>query len=478
MGETVSNVSPLSATFFCFAVLGGVLSWCYRADPARRTAALASLTVVFWAWVGVRDLLALVFVSGFVWFVSERVVRAKEKRAKKRWMVLGVTGSLAVLFFFKSVPELAGFAYELGQRDSPFDSWWQPLGVAVLALQAVMCVVDTYRGDAGEATFAETVLAIGFFPRAIAGPLMRQEKLVAQLRKPWGGEVDLAHVATLLLSGALKRYVLMETLLRFDAVTTAANRDLGAWDSLWHLLVGPILFVVDVSAYTDIAMAAGLVCGVRLPSNFNAPFAGWTMGEMWRRWHISISGFFRDYVIAPVRGSGGGGARSAIAILAGVCAIGLWHVAVPWMLLWSLGLGTPIAIETLLAQRRLKRGERAKRVVPSPVRRWAQAAAVFLYIALLAQLFHGAGLGDWWRSLTSLGNPLWQTNWADWWVVVCIITGWAVGAGLFGRLGEGVQRVLSKLPAWALGGVLSMAVTFCAAFSDGGIPRFYYQRLG
>lgn len=441
---------------------------------------LALTTSLFWAWSGGwRNLLALLGVSMWVWFVTHRLHLAERRsQARRVWQRVGVLGVVSVLMTFKVLPEVVGWASEKQGFTSPFEQWWQPIGVAIIALQAIMYIVDVGRGDAEPASYDETLLVCGFFPKALAGPLVRPVSFLTQLRQPWSGEVPLAAVATLVASATFKRYVLIETMTRFDALTTTANRDLGAWDSLWHLFVGPIVMVVDISAYTELALAAALVCGITLPRNFNAPFSGWTVGEVWRRWHITISGFFRDYVIAPLHGTRGGAARTTAAVMIGLAALGLWHVAVPGMLLWSLFQGTPLAVEAVRSQRRAKAGDLRRRSQPRPFRRWLQAVAVFVYISIPAQLFHGAGVGDAWRSVQSIANPLWATHWANWWVVSCILVGWAVGAGLFSRLGGLCERALLRLPAWATGAVLAVVVTASAAFYDGGIPRFFYQRLG
>ncbi len=478
-GPTVGTVSPLSATFLIFALVSGLFSQRYKADAKKRTWALCGVTMLFWAWADIRNAVVLGSVSAWVWYVTHRIEEASRgTRAHTWWRRGGVLGVLGVLGWFKALPELGGFIADTQARESMFERWWQPLGIAMLTLQAVMYIVDVSRRDADAATFSETVLVCGFFPRALAGPLVRAGSFVGQLRRDWDGRVPLERVAVLVMAACIKRYVLMETLLRYDALTTSANRDLGAWDSLWHLLVGPLLTVLDVAAYTELAIAAALMSGISLPENFNAPFSGWTVAEMWRRWHITISGFFRDYVIAPLRGQKPGAVRTVVAIVVGISAIGVWHTAQPTMLLWSVMLGLPIAYEALRAQQRAKSGGRHRRTQPGPVRRWVQAVCVYVYISSFAQLFHGAGIGDAVRSLQSLSNPLWATHWTSSWVLICILCGWAFGAGLFSWLGNYSMKLLERMPSFMIGVFCACVVTMCAAFSDGGIPRFYYQRLG
>jgi D-alanyl-lipoteichoic acid acyltransferase DltB (MBOAT superfamily) len=476
---TVRMVSPLSATFLIFALVSGLLSQRYKADAKKRTWALCGVTLLFWAWMDIRNAVVLCGVSTWVWYVTHRIEGAvRGTRAHTWWRRGGVLGVLCVLVWFKALPELGGFIADAQGRESMFERWWQPLGIAILALQAVMYIVDVSRRDAPAGSLPEAALVCGFFPRALAGPLVRAGSFVGQLRRDWDGRVPLERVAVLVMAACIKRYVLIETLMRYDALTTSTNRDLGAWDSLWHLLVGPMLTVLDVAAYTELALAAALMSGITLPENFNAPFSGWTVSEMWRRWHITVSGFFRDYVIAPLRGNSTSATRGTFAIIGGVSAIGLWHTMQPAMLLWSVLLGLPMAYEAVSAQRRAKNSGRFRRTQPKPVRRWAQAVFVYLYISSFAQLFHGAGVGDAVRSLQSLTNPLWATHWTSPWVLLCIVSGWAYGAGLFAWLGTISMKMLSRMPSFMVGLFCAIVVTMCAAFSDGGIPRFYYQRLG
>ncbi len=472
-------MSPLSATFLIFALASGLLSQRYKAEAKKRTWALCGVTLLFWVWTDVRNMVVLGGVSTWVWYVTHRIEDAKRgTRAHTWWRRGGVLGVLGVLGWFKALPEFGGFIADTQGRESMFERWWQPIGIAMLALQAIMYIVDVSRRDAGASTLPETVLVCGFFPRAIAGPLVRAGSFVGQLRRDWDGVVPIERVAVLVMAACVKRYVLMETLMQYDASATSVKSDLGAWDALWHLLSGPMFSVLDVAAYTELALAAALLSGIVLPENFNAPFSGWTVSEMWRRWHISISGFFRDYVIAPLRGSKPGAVRSVGAVMCGVSSIGLWHLMQPSMLLWSVMLGLPMAYEAVRAQQRAKKSGRFKRPQPTPARRWVQAVLVYMYIALFAQLFHGAGIGDAVRSIQSLSNPLWATQWTSWWVLLCILSGWAYGAGLFAWLGDLSMRLLARMPSYMVGAFCALVVTMCAAFSDGGIPRFYYQRLG
>ena len=455
------------------------MAWVFRTQPSRRIAALGFLSVLFWGWVDYRGAVVLLTVSAWCFLVAHKVSGApKRSLLSKRWCGVGVIGALVPLLLFKTLPEVGSYIAEVRGADSLFDRWWQPIGIAMLGLQAVSYIVDVYRDDSSVKPFNVVLVVCGFFPKAFAGPLVRTASFSDQLERPFHGEYEIEKIAVRVLSGCFKKYVLVETLLAFDGIALGSGDRLGAWDTFWHLLAGFVAFVVDVSAYTDIALAAGLLCGVKLPENFNAPFSGWTPSEVWRRWHMSVAGFFRDYVAAPLRGRSNSPWRQAAAVIVSILLLDLWHVASPGILLWGLLIAVPMAVEQEMGRRRALKTGKHKRQVRTGVARWARAVLILLYLSSIGQLVHGTGVQVAWQSVKTIANPMFATQIASWWVVGCILCGWMIGAGLFGWLHDLILAMFKRLPVIAVALLCAVGVSVARVFAVGGIPSFLYSRLG
>jgi alginate O-acetyltransferase complex protein AlgI len=468
----------LSATFLMFTLCGAVLSRVFREDPAKRSTALAWLTGCFWLFVDLRSAAVLVVVAFWVHVISSMIADSKEAPQRRFLQRVGVCVVVVVLLGWRVVPALVDAAGRVGVLHIWIDSWWQPIGVAIMAIQAVSVIVDVARRDTETPSFAESLLICGFFPKAAAGPLVRCMPFLEQIRSRWDGNIPIEKVAVLICAGAFKRYVLSESIGHYVDLTTRSWGEAGRVDMLLQLLCTAVRPVVDIAAYTDIAIAAGLCCGVVLPSNFRAPFSAWSVGELFRRWHTSVSGFFRDYVLPPLRGnSRSSEVRLFFAVVGTFLLVGAWH-SLSWAtILWGGMLGLPVAVETVRNRRRSQKGVRRK-LPPVGAKRWAMALITFSYFALVSVLAGAGTLSHHAQSVRDVYNAGWFDNRvATWYTAGCVLLSWAVGAGLFARVGVAVEGVFSRVPGVVLGIVVAVIVTIAAGFVGNGIPHFLYESL-
>ena len=468
----------LSATFLMFTLVGAVLSRVFREDPAKRSKALAWLTAGFWLFIDLRSAVVLVLVAFWVYVISSMIGDSKDALQRRFLQRVGVSVVALVLLGWRVVPTLVDVAGRVGVFHIWIDSWWQPIGVAIMAIQAVSVIVDVGRRDTETPSFAEALLICGFFPKAAAGPLVRCAPFLEQLRARWDGNVPIEKVAVLICAGAFKRYVLSESIGHYVDLTSRSWGGAGRVDMMLLLLCAAVRPVVDIAAYTDIAIAAGLCCGVILPSNFRAPFSAWSVGELFRRWHTSVSGFFRDYVLPPLRGgSRSSDVRLFLAVVGTFVLVGAWH-SLSWAtLLWGGALGLPVAVETVRNRHRARKGIRRKQP-PVGAKRWAMAVVTFSYFALVSVLVGAGSLSHHADSVRDVYNAGWfDSRVATWYAAGCVLLSWAVGAGLFARVGAAVETVFSRVPGAILGVLVALIVTFAAGFVGNGIPHFLYQSL-
>lgn len=383
---------------------------------------------------------------------------------------------VALMAVVRFTPAIVEQLADIGVGDVQLSGWWQPLGVAVMALQVISYIIDVDRTESPVGTFAETVLVIGFFPRSFAGPIVRSGNFIHQLRSTWDGRVPLGEVSQRLMSAVIKSYVLAETLLRYEVATSGTNVGTGRLDSLLHLAVGPLRFFIDISALTDLAIAAGLCCGLRLPENFKAPFKATTVGGLFRGWHTTISGFFRDYVFVNIAGMQASPRRVFAAALVTLTAIGTWHMFAPGPILWGVAMGLPIGIE--LGLQRHRRASRARKTSDSQRHRiWRLLGRVgtFAYMALISPLYNAwdtsvriwPGLLNGWTA-TRIYTP---------WVFGCAVVAYCIGSGSFAEPARRLQHALDGLPAWAVGAVTAVVVTAAVGLAGAGVPTFLYQRM-
>lgn len=259
-------------------------------------------------------------------------------------LTLGVGFNLIVLSFFKYTPMLvATLAEWTGVRLASADrmaTWPLPFGISFYAFTGIAYMVDVYRRTwPAERSLIRYTLSAVFFPHLVAGPILRANEFLTSLRPgamPTQGE-DSLEAAWLLARGYFKKLVLASrvgTMIDpFFAHVADATTD-GVW-ALPYVYLYALQIFLDFSAYTDIARGLGLLFGYRWPDNFDWPYLASNVAEFWRRWHMTLSRFLRDYLYIPLGGSRGGRLRTCVNLMITMLLGGLWHGASWSFLLWG-----------------------------------------------------------------------------------------------------------------------------------------------
>ena len=275
--------------------------------------------------------------AGRTGWTPERV-----RRAKKLCVAGSFALNLGVLFFFKyfdfaaaSLGRLFAIAH-IGLHLPAFDVLL-PVGISFYTFQALGYTVDVYRGDvAPERNFLRYALFVAFFPQLVAGPIERSKNLLSQLSDLKRPSLErLRDGALLMLGGYFLKVVLAD---RAAVVVDTVYGNTAAYGG-WYLIAATALFAMqiygDFAGYSAIAMGAAEILGVRLMENFNAPYLSRSVGEFWRRWHVSLGSWFRDYLYIPLGGSRRGRARKYMNLMAVFLASGLWHGADWSFVVWG-----------------------------------------------------------------------------------------------------------------------------------------------
>ncbi len=326
----------------------------YYAFAGHRTARqifliLASLGFYgWWDWRFVPLLIALTIANWglAVWFGGAR---------RSLIPVFGVTMNLAVLVLFKYADFLRGTAF--GLAGAPWDPWSLilPLGISFFVFQKISYLIDLRRGDRHIYGFLDFCLFVSFFPQLIAGPLVRHNEIVHQFRADPRSEAmweNLGRGFFLFVVGVAKKVVLADTLaMLIDPLfAKTAGMPLGMGEA-WIAALGYSLQIYfDFSGYSDMATGLASMFGLRLPVNFDAPYRAVSVRDFWRRWHMTLSRFLRDYLYIPLGGNRGGAARQTANVVATMLLGGLWHGANWTFVVWGGLHGAALAVNHLWTQ--------------------------------------------------------------------------------------------------------------------------------
>ncbi|MDD6051602.1 MAG: MBOAT family protein [Clostridiales bacterium] len=322
--------------------------------PQRKWQLLLPASWLFYAWYSL-PLLGLLGLATAVSFVCGVLMEKKEK-SRRGWFLLGCISLLGILFVFKYLDFAAlGIASLLRLAGAPNDfrgfGLILPMGISFYVFQTLSYLIDVYRREIpAERHFAVYALFVSFVPQLVAGPIERPADLLPQLRCP--GKPMTAEGLRLLLRGYAKKVVIADTVAvlvdnAYAQGTAAGGLALTAATALFALQI-----YCDFSGYTDIARGCGALMGIRLSENFRRPYGAVTVQEFWRRWHISLTRWFRDYVYIPLGGSRRGRACTVRNILIVFLLSGLWHGADVKFLIWGGLHGLYLCLELWLKPRR------------------------------------------------------------------------------------------------------------------------------
>jgi alginate O-acetyltransferase complex protein AlgI len=342
---------------FLFGFLPLVLLgwWALRARNAR----LAFLTLASWffyAWWDWR-FLPLMLVSTTVDYVAAlAIARTRDRRRRAVLLALSLSANLGLLVYFKYasffVDTLDGAGRALGfPVDLPHLEILLPVGISFYTFNSMSYTIDVYRGKvAPTSNVVEYSAFVALFPHLVAGPIVRFTDLAGQLRRPSTRLTSATAALGLffLASGLAKKLLVADRLdPHVDALFAAAG-ELGLV-AAWAAALGYSLqLYFDFSGYSDMAIGLAWLLGFRFPQNFDSPFRARNISDFWRRWHMSLSSWIRDYLFIPLGGSRHGALRTVGVLLVTMFLAGLWHGAAPTFVVWGLLHGAYLGGHALL----------------------------------------------------------------------------------------------------------------------------------
>ncbi len=456
--------------FAVFFLVVYVAAWSLDRENGRRKLFLLLASWFFYAQWDWRFVGLLIGSAVLNWGVAALIARRGPGR--RAWLVgLGVAANLLILGFFKyygffveqAGDLLARFGWE---RDLPLLQVVLPVGISFFTFQGISYVVDVHRGRTPPAnSLLDVMLLMSFFPHLVAGPIVRASDLLPQFaRTPRLTREMATHGLLLIVWGLFKKTVIASELATrlVDPVFFDPSAH-GAVDIAAAVYGYAVQIYCDFSAYSDMAIGIAALLGYSFPRNFDQPYRAGSMQAFWRRWHISLSSWLRDYLYVPLGGGRKGLVSSCVNVMITMLLGGLWHGAAWTFVAWGALHGGAQVVE------RLGRAALGDRKGPPA---WLGVLVTFHVVCLGWILFRAETFGLAMQMLAGLGR-MGTVDLLTPFVLVLIVGGLAMH-WLPPRAVEGLAERLKAAPSPTLGVLIGLAILLIEATRPEGVAPFIY----
>jgi alginate O-acetyltransferase complex protein AlgI len=342
---------------FIFVFLPIVLAlWWGLKNSLTRLLILTGLSYLFYAWWDWRFLPLLIFSSGVDYIAGERISASGDKQVQKFWLVLSLSVNLGLLGFFKYYDF---FATSFDQVASPA---WQlptlglilPIGISFYTFNSMSYTIDLYRGTVTRAaSYTHYAAFVAMFPHLIAGPIVRYADIEARFNqlKLRLSCAEAARGVQFFILGLAKKILIADRIAPMvDSYFTTFDPHSPAMTSWFAMLGYTMQLYFDFSGYSDMAVGLAQLLGIEFPRNFDSPYKATSIADFWRRWHITLSTWLRDYLYIPLGGSEGGSVYTARNLTITMFLGGLWHGAQWTFVVWGLYHGALLAAHRLFSK--------------------------------------------------------------------------------------------------------------------------------
>ncbi len=421
--------------------------------------------------------IVLLWISTVVdWFAAQQLVRAERPSARRAWMLLSVVANLGMLIYFKyghfalenftALMQSAGLAYQPPAFDIVL-----PVGISFYTFATMSYTLDIYLRRAEPArNFLDYALFVTFFPHLVAGPIMRPTELVPQFVTPRRASPAMLRFGLALMTlGMFQKIVLADSFLGKSVEMVYDGRGVpGALDAWLGTLAFSGQIFCDFAGYSTTAIGAALCLGFAMPDNFRFPYAAVGFSDFWRRWHITLSAWLRDYLYIPLGGNRAGPARTYLALMATMLLGGLWHGANWTFVVWGGLHGLYLAVERALRQR-------FPHARPGPALLFGLAMLTFALLNLTWVFFRAKNFGAAWGVLGGMlgqhpeAKPILPTMAL---VTVPLIVG-AILLAHWTLRGQTLETALARVPPAVLAAGLGL-MGFAIIIAQGAGDAFIY----
>lgn len=345
---------------FIFGFLPVVLAgWWLIPSTRARLACLTLASYFFYSWWNWRFLPLMIASTTVDYIAGQRIVDSQTPIAKRSWLIGSLAFNLAVLGFFKYYGLFAESANAMAMALRlpallPVLKIVLPIGISFYTFNSMSYTIDVYRGLVKSAKSGLHYAAfVALFPHLIAGPIVRYSDIEAQFNalKARLSSSEASQGIYFFVTGLAKKVLIADRLAPFANSFFAAPAHAGLIDSWLGALTYTFQLYFDFSGYSDMAVGLAHLLGFQFPQNFNSPYKAENIADFWRRWHMSLSTWLRDYLFIPLGGSRGSRVRTAVNLTLTMFLGGLWHGANWTFVVWGLYHGVLLVVHALARQR-------------------------------------------------------------------------------------------------------------------------------
>ena len=349
-----------SSSEFLFGFLPAFLLLYGLCPRVGRSLLIALASFVFYGWWEPWFVLLLLGSSALDFWIGRRIAAAQARGQRGRgWLWLSITANLSLLGWFKyanfGVATFRALLQSLGwQGELAWVDVVLPVGISFYTFQTMSYTIDLYRGEVRQArSFVDFLCYVAMFPQLVAGPIVRYAVVERELTERRHSLAAVRHGVLLFQIGLCKKLLLADALapLADSAFGAAAPSSLGAAGAWLGVLAYAFQIYFDFSGYSDMAIGLGRMLGFHFPINFDAPYKSASITEFWRRWHISLSTWLRDYLYVPLGGNKKGPVRTYVNLALTMLLGGLWHGAAWNFVAWGAYQGGWLIVERRLGKR-------------------------------------------------------------------------------------------------------------------------------
>jgi len=411
------------------------------------------------------------------WYVAKRIHASNSRTARRGWMLVSVFGNLGILGYFKYgaflLDNWAALMSTVGiEWQAPGWNIVLPVGISFYTFQTMAYSLDVFlrRAEPSD-SLLDFTLFVTFFPQLVAGPIVRPADLVPQFaerpapqpgRLPWG--------LALMVLGMFEKIVIADGALAPAADAVYGTKDAVPWTDAW---LGTLAFsgqiFCDFAGYSTTAIGASLALGFSLSDNFRFPYAAVGFSDFWRRWHISLSTWLRDYLYVPLGGNRKGAGRTYVNLMATMLLGGLWHGASWTFVVWGGLHGTYLGVERFLRER--IGPNRISRTLPFQI---ALAMLTYFLVNVTWVFFRARDFGTAWRLIGSMlafggGTPVLDTS-----VVASVLVAVFAILLVHGLMRDRrIEDVASAFPWWLTAAIVG-GMLFVTVITQGSNDAFIY----
>jgi len=336
-----------SSSIFLFAFLPIVFILNIILPARSRNFFLLAASLVFYAWGEPFFILLMLFSITINYCLAILISNASSFRSKQSFLVVAVVLNLVLLGVFKyanfitlNLTRLTGF--DLAPASIPL-----PIGISFFTFQALSYIIDVYKGSsAAEGNILNVALYISFFPQLIAGPIIKHHDIAEQIR---ARSIDAGKISSGIarfITGLSKKLLIANILGESaDIIFSSSPSQIGSLSAWAGALAYTLQIYFDFSGYSDMAIGLGRMFGFEFKENFNYPYVSSSMNEFWKRWHISLTNWFREYLYIPLGGNRNGTVRTYMNLLTVFLCTGFWHGAEWTFVVWGLSHGAFMMLE-------------------------------------------------------------------------------------------------------------------------------------